>query len=424
MRKLHVLSLISSYCLWILAFAFSLALLGAISRSNQNRFSGKVNEFQVPITRIPSKEKGHPPVLAYWIYGTNGDSERIMRLLKAIYHPRNRYLLELDSGSSHNERESLALSVQSEKVFQAFANVDVIGKSYALNEIGSSALAAALRAAALFLKINADWDWFITLSAADYPLMTQDDLLHALTFLPRNLNFVHYNETRWKERRTANRIVIDPSLYNRKSSPIMYSVETRETPEAFKVFGGSPWVILTRDFMEYCIQGWDNLPRTLLMYISNVIYPLESYFQTLLCNSPNFKNTTLNNPLSYTLWDPIFEVPQLLTISHFDQMVSSEAAFAAPFEANNPVLDKIDRTILNRTLEGFVSGQWCGFEENDKSLSSLELGCKSLGSIDIVKPGSAGVDLEVLLTKLVEEDERFGSSLCLEDKDTSSDLTK
>ena len=182
MRKLHFCSLISSYCLWILAFAISLVLLGAISRSTQNRFSGKVNEFKVPLTRLPSKGKGYPPVLAYWIYGTNGDSERIMRLLKAVYHPRNQYLLQLDSGSSEYERENLALLIQSERVFQAFGNIDVVGKSYAVNEIGSSALAAALHAAALLLKISADWDWFISLNAADYPLMTQDGKNFSLVF--------------------------------------------------------------------------------------------------------------------------------------------------------------------------------------------------------------------------------------------------
>lgn len=174
MRKWHICSLISSYCLWILAFAISLVLLGAISRSSQYRFSGKVNDFQAPLKRVPLKGKGYPPILAYWVCGTNGDSERMLRLLKAIYHPRNQYLLQLDSGSSEYERQNLALSIQSERVFQAFGNVDVVGKSYALNEIGSSALAATLHAAALLLQISTDWDWFITLSAADYPLMTQD----------------------------------------------------------------------------------------------------------------------------------------------------------------------------------------------------------------------------------------------------------
>ncbi|XP_062078041.1 26S proteasome non-ATPase regulatory subunit 13 homolog A-like [Humulus lupulus] len=34
----------------------------------------------------------------------------------------------------------------------------------------------------LFLKINADWNWFITLSAADYPLMTQDAIYYWVSY--------------------------------------------------------------------------------------------------------------------------------------------------------------------------------------------------------------------------------------------------
>lgn len=91
------------------------------------------------------------------------------------YHPRNQYLLQLDAGASERERGELALRVQAEEAaFVAFGNVDVVGKSYAMNEMGSSFLAAALHAATLLLKISADWDWFVTLSASDYPLMTQD----------------------------------------------------------------------------------------------------------------------------------------------------------------------------------------------------------------------------------------------------------
>lgn len=172
MRKLHIYSCISGYCLWTLAFAIGFVLFGAMSSSTR-KFSGEVDDFQVPI-KAPSKEIGYPPVLAYWIFGTNGDGERILRLLKALYHPRNRYLLQLDAGSSEYEKGELALSVQSERVFQAYGNVYVVGKSCVLNEMGSSSLAATLNAVALLLKISADWDWFITLTASDYPLMTQD----------------------------------------------------------------------------------------------------------------------------------------------------------------------------------------------------------------------------------------------------------
>jgi protein xylosyltransferase len=60
-------------------------------------------------------------------------------------------------------------SVQSESSFQAFGNVNVVGKGHAINQMGSSALAAILNAAALLLKLSTGWDWFINLSASDYP---------------------------------------------------------------------------------------------------------------------------------------------------------------------------------------------------------------------------------------------------------------
>jgi hypothetical protein len=37
-------------------------------------------------------------------------------------------------------------------------------------------VANTLHAAAILLKECGDWDWFINLSASDYPLVTQDGL--------------------------------------------------------------------------------------------------------------------------------------------------------------------------------------------------------------------------------------------------------
>lgn len=171
------------YRLCLLIVAVCVLLFGTVSRLNIPNVSyatvTKLQHYHHPPKRvIVSKGKGYPPVLAYWIFGTKGESKKLMRLLKAVYHPRNQYLLQLDDGSSESERMDLALSVRSHKVFEAFGNVNVIGKSYAINRMGSSALSAPLHAAALLLKVNPDWDWFITLSASDYPLMTQDGKCH------------------------------------------------------------------------------------------------------------------------------------------------------------------------------------------------------------------------------------------------------
>lgn len=125
----------------------------------------------------------YPPAFAYYISGGTGDKDRIFRLLLALYHPRNRYLLHLAADASDDERLKLAAAVRSVPAVRAFGNVDVVGKPDRVNFVGSSNVAAVLRAAAILLKVDKGWNWFIALSALDYPLVTQDGMLSFLVFL-------------------------------------------------------------------------------------------------------------------------------------------------------------------------------------------------------------------------------------------------
>ncbi|TQD86823.1 hypothetical protein C1H46_027587 [Malus baccata] len=62
-----------------------------------------------------------------------------------------------------------------------------------------------LHATAILLNEGGEWDWFINLSASDYPLVTQDDLLHVLSSIPRNLNFIeHTSDIGWNEDQRAS----------------------------------------------------------------------------------------------------------------------------------------------------------------------------------------------------------------------------
>ncbi|CAK8574502.1 unnamed protein product [Lathyrus sativus] len=401
------------YRLCLLIAAVCLLLFATVSRlniPNVSYYSTTITNLQQnyndPKKILVTKAKGYPPVFAYWIFGTKGETNKITRLLKAIYHPRNQYLLQLDDFSSESERMDLALYVKSFPVFDEFGNVNVVGKSYGINKMGSSSLSASLHAAALLLKLNKDWDWFFTLSASHYPLITQDDILHAFTNLPTNLNFVHYtNKTLRNEQRNMNQIVVDPSLHHDKSSPLYFAVEARDTPDAFKIFRGSPWMILTRSFMEYCIYGWDNLPRKLLMFFNNVAYPMESYFHTVLCNSQEFKNSTVDYNLIYSLFDDDPSESQLLDMSHYDIMMENGAAFARPFGEDELVLEKIDDLILNRSLNGLVQGEWC-------SSSNLEINkTRKVSEIDVVKAGLFGIKLRTQLDEIVNSG-RYRTSEC------------
>lgn len=124
----------------------------------------------------------YPPAFAYYISGGRGDKDRIFRLLLAVYHPRNRYLLHLAADASDEERLRLAAAVKSVSAIRAFANVDIVGKPDRITYMGSSNIAAVLRAAAILLKLDKGWNWFISLSAMDYPIVTQDGMVSCLVF--------------------------------------------------------------------------------------------------------------------------------------------------------------------------------------------------------------------------------------------------
>ncbi|KAL2546043.1 Core-2/I-branching beta-1 [Forsythia ovata] len=337
-----------------------------------------------PFSSMVHRGHGHPPAFAYYISGGRGDGDRIFRLLLAVYHPRNRYLLHISADGTKEERLKLGVMVKSLPVARAFGNVDVIGKPDPVTYMGSTHIAAILRAATILLKVDGEWDWFVTLSAMDYPLVTQDDLSHVFSSVRRDLNFIdHTSDLGWKEGQRIEPIVVDPGTYLARRTQIFHATEKRPMPDAFKVFTGSPWVILSRPFLEFCVLGWDNLPRTLLMYSTNAVLPQEVYFHSVICNSPEFKNTTVNGDLRYVAWDsPPKMEPLFLNTSNYEEMVQSGAGFARQFAKNEPVLDMIDSKILKRGRNRATPGAWCTGRK-----SWLMDPCSQWGDVNVLKPG-------------------------------------
>ncbi|KDP24182.1 hypothetical protein JCGZ_25839 [Jatropha curcas] len=340
------------------------------------------------------------PRFAYLISGTKGDSRRMMRTLQAVYHPRNQYILHLDLEAPPRERLELGISVKSDPTFSEVGNVRVMAQSNLVTYKGPTMIASTLQAIAIMLRESLEWDWFINLSASDYPLVTQDDLLHVFSNLSRNLNFIeHMRITGWKLNQRAKPIIIDPGLYLSKKSDLALTSQRRSLPTSFKLFTGSAWVIVARSFVEYSIMGWDNLPRTLLMYYTNFISSPEGYFHTLICNTEEFRSTAINHDLHYIAWDtPPKQHPISLTMKDFDKMVKSKAPFARKFAKDDPVLDKIDRELLGRTSR-FAPGAWCiGSSDGDSDP------CSVLGNYSVFRPGPGAERLQQLFQTLLSED--------------------
>lgn len=114
------------------------------------------------------------PRLAYSISGTKGDLNSLWRTLRAVYHPRNVYVVHLDLGSPEAEREELFSRVKEDTVFAKVENVHVVAQADMVTYRGPTMVAYTLHSCAVLLKRSKDWDWFINLSPSDYPLVTQD----------------------------------------------------------------------------------------------------------------------------------------------------------------------------------------------------------------------------------------------------------
>lgn len=366
----------------------------------------------------PSKDAGigeeeeeqarYPVTFAYLISASTGDASRAARLLAALYHPGNSYLLHLDREAPAEEHRRLAELVSGRGVYARAGNVWIVGRPNLVTYRGPTMLTTTLHAIAVLLRLRRRWDWFINLSASDYPLVTQDDLMEAFAGLPRDLNFIqHTSHLGWKIKKRARPVILDTALYEDGRAelirPVNISTNLRRLPTAFKLFTGSAWTMLSRAFAEYVTMGWDdNLPRTLLLYHANIVSSPEFYFQTVACNSRRFRNATVNHDLHFIRWDtPPKQHPLYLTAKDYRRMLLSGAAFARKFRDGDPVLDRIDRDILRRRdpAAHFAYGGWCSEAGDQNGGAALCSNPQEPGRRGAVKPGAGSRRLKAMLRK-------------------------
>lgn len=168
---------------------FSILLILYLSSSSPSQTHTRPDPFLYPTHQThriifdQDKTAPPPPSIAYLISGSKGDSGRILRLLSATYHPLNHYLLHLDPSAPHSDRENLALVVQSNPIFKAAQNVHVMGKPDFAYAKGSSPVSFTLHAASILIRLSLNWDWFVSLSADSYPLVTQDGMVWWFNFI-------------------------------------------------------------------------------------------------------------------------------------------------------------------------------------------------------------------------------------------------
>ncbi|XP_075998779.1 xylosyltransferase 1-like [Genypterus blacodes] len=252
---------------------------------------GKAN-VNVQWDEVPSNAAPPMPVRIAFVLVVHGRASRqFQRLFKAIYHTSHYYYIHVDKRSNYLHREVMLLANQ-------YPNVRVTPWRMSTIWGGASLLTMYLRSMEDLLKMR-DWSWdfFINLSAADYPIRTNEQLVAFLSKY-REMNFIKSHgrdNARFIRKQGLDRLFYECDTH-------MWRLGDRKIPEGLAVDGGSDWFLLNRLFVDYVVNSRDELVASMKRFYAYTLLPAESFFHTVLENSAHCESMADNN-LRLTNWN-------------------------------------------------------------------------------------------------------------------------
>ncbi|XP_033317275.1 xylosyltransferase oxt [Bombus bifarius] len=240
-------------------------------------------------------ENENPVRIAYLLTVNGRASRQVKRLINILYHPSHLFYIHVDARQDYLYREMLEVE-KSCKI----NNIKVArGENLRHASIwgGASLLTTLLKSAQQMLAHHHHWDFLVNLSESDFPIKSNMQLTQFLS-LNKGMNFVksHGREVQ----RFITKQGLDKTFVECETR--MWRIGDRKLPDGIQIDGGSDWVALSREFVEYVANpNPDKLVTDLLKVFKYTLLPAESFFHTVLRNS-KFCNTYIDNNLHVTNW--------------------------------------------------------------------------------------------------------------------------
>lgn len=147
-----------------------------------------------------------------------------------------------------------------------------------------------------FFRLGWHWDFVINLSESDFPIKSLEKLESFLS-ANKGLNFVksHGREVqRFIKKQGLDKTFIECETH-------MWRVGERRLPKGIVIDGGSDWIALSSEFVTYIVGQQNELLAGLDIIFKHTLLPAESFFHTVLRNSP-FCSSYVDNNLHVTNW--------------------------------------------------------------------------------------------------------------------------
>jgi hypothetical protein len=260
------------------------------------------------------------------------------RLFKAIYHPSNHYLIHVD------KRSGAGLHAEIRDFLSAYPNASLLKSEKAIWG-GYSLVDAELRGIKELLKMGLKWEFFINLSAQDFPLKSQT-YIHNFLGNHRGENFLKVSDQAVVRPDTMSRV----EYFVRESGDDIINTPVMKRPflRGVTPYIGNQWMILSRKFCEF-VSNSPEVDRFKKFY-ENTFIADEGFFQTVIMNT-SYKGTIVSDDKRAIDWVPSGTIklrPRDFTSQDARFLMASNDLFARKFD------ETVDSGILN-ILESHIS---------------------------------------------------------------------
>ncbi|MDD2710491.1 MAG: beta-1,6-N-acetylglucosaminyltransferase [Verrucomicrobiae bacterium] len=212
--------------------------------------------------------------------------EQAVRMVEALWHPDNVYLIHVDQKADDAFAGSLA------ERFSKLSNVRFLPRRRVVWG-GYSLVQVHLDAMSVLLEWDSRWTHFVNLSGQDYPVRPQSKIME---FLASNapMNFI---EARPVDDGVAQLL----TGYLWEEDPQKGTVVNRGKRQPLSgldcpLFSGSGWHMLSRDFCRHVC--FDRTMNRFVKFFRRVVASDEAFFQTALLNG-EFRDTHVNHPFRF-----------------------------------------------------------------------------------------------------------------------------
>lgn len=258
--------------------------------------------------------------IAFFIQAYNRTIPLLPSLLDVLWHPKNVYAIHVDNRTDPASAQAVHRLVTSSKYQR---NIFVI-PSQNVTYMGISLVLNTLHAISFLLRQTVHWDYFINLSAADYPLVRSNHLRQILSdpfIIQNHLSFIQtvnasrqISQSAYQSR--LRHIFIDTAIYSglrtrpqTRNHPCVYgclhNIHTQphpllSDPIPMNIIKSEAWTILHRSAAQFAVNS--SLSRQLVAFFSNIHCPEEFFFSTLFINHAHFRHTIVHDAFRFVLW--------------------------------------------------------------------------------------------------------------------------